>query len=174
MYRSTGSWYSLRDAGGKYWQGRIKGKLRIDGITSTNPIAVGDTVIFEAENNSEDQTLATISAIADRRNYMVRVSPHNKNQQHIVAANIDLALVIATLASPRTSQGFIDRFLVTAEAYHIPALIVLNKSDLNLKPRLQLQLARWQNMYATAGYEVLLMNAFDPAQIAALQKENTG
>ena len=172
VYRSTGSWYSLKDAAGDWWQGRIKGKLRIAGITSTNPIAVGDTVVFTPED--EDKNIATISSIADRRNHMARVSPHNKNQQHIVAANLDLALVIATLASPRTSQGFIDRFLVTAEAYHIPALIILNKSDLALKPRLQEQLARWQEMYATAGYEVMLMNAFNEAHLDKLRHRITG
>ncbi len=129
VYKSTGSWYSVKDANGNFWNARIKGKLKIDeDISSTNPVAVGDTVVF----NAEDEAINTgiIATVADRHNYMVRVSPHNKNQKHIIAANIDLALLVVSIADPRTSTGFIDRFLITAEAYHIPAIIVINKIDL--------------------------------------------
>ena len=112
-----------------FWNARIKGKLKIDeDISSTNPVAVGDTVSFDMED--EDLLKGMITAVADRHNYMVRVSPHNKNQKHIIAADIDLALLVASIADPRTSTGFIDRFLVTAEAYHIPAILVVNKTDL--------------------------------------------
>lgn len=159
VYKSTGSWYSVKDGEGKWWDARIKGKLRIDeDISSTNPIAVGDTVIFEPEGGDLNNGL--ISSIADRHNYIVRVSPHNQHQKHIVAANIDVALLIASIAEPRTSTGFIDRFLLTAEAYHIPAILVINKTDL-LKPKHRDLLAHWQKIYTDAGYEVFPVSALD-------------
>src|SRR5438128_2681641 len=131
VYKSTGSWYVLKDEAGRTCNGRIKGVLKMDGITSTNPIAVGDIVEIEMEN--EGESTVTISGIEDRKNYIARRSPHNKNQHHIVASNLDQTLLFATLKDPKTSQGFIDRFLITAEAYHVPAIIVFNKSDLYRK-----------------------------------------
>src|SRR5215210_1941464 len=128
IYKSTGSWYFAKNEEGRQFNARIKGVLKISGLTSTNPIAVGDTVEMESENELE--STATITAICDRRNYIARVSPHNKNQHHIVASNLDQTLLFATLKDPKTSQGFIDRFLVSAEAYHIPAIVVFNKADL--------------------------------------------
>jgi ribosome biogenesis GTPase / thiamine phosphate phosphatase len=167
VYKSTGSWYSVKDEQGHLWNARIKGKLKIDDeISSTNPIAVGDTALFDIEDEAENT--AVISGVADRHNYIVRVSPHNKNQKHIVAANLDLALVIVTITSPRTSQGFIDRFLVTAEAYHIPAAIVINKTDL-LKEQHEDQLQHWCDMYRNAGYEVYTLTTLEPAGVATLQ-----
>ncbi len=167
IYKSTGSWYLLRDEQGKFWNARIKGKLKIDDdISSTNPIAVGDKVLFEIEDQEEDTVI--ISTIKDRHNYIVRVSPHNKNQKHIVAANLDLALLVVTIAEPRTSQGFIDRFLITAEAYHIPAIIVVNKTDL-LKPKHREQLEHWTFMYNKAGYEVFPVIALEDATLLALE-----
>ena len=122
VYKSTGSWYSVKDEEGNFWDARIRGKFKIDvEISSTNPIAVGDEVILEVED--EKVKTAVIIEVCARNNYMVRVSPHNKNQKHIIAANIDVALMIVTIDSPRTSTGFIDRFLITAEAYHIPAIL---------------------------------------------------
>lgn len=166
IYKSTGSWYLLRDEQGKFWNARIKGKLKIDDdISSTNPIAVGDKVLFEIEDQEEDTVI--ISTVKDRHNYIVRVSPHNKNQKHIVAANLDLALLVVTIAEPRTSQGFIDRFLITAEAYHIPAIIVINKTDL-LKPKHREQLEHWTFMYNKAGYEVFPVIALEDATLLAL------
>jgi ribosome biogenesis GTPase len=165
VYKSTGSWYSVRDDHGKHWNARVKGKLKIDtDISSSNPIAVGDTVIFEPEG---EEGTAIVSGVKDRRNYIVRVSPQNRNQKHIVAANLDLAIVVATLAAPRTSMGFVDRFLITAEAYHIPALIVMNKADALDEDGKDL-LAHWQRVYATAGYEILPLVALEPASVAAL------
>lgn len=153
VYKSTGSWYVLRADDGANWEARIKGRLKIDDeISSTNPIAVGDFVTFDAEN--EVTHTGIISAITDRHNYMVRVSPHNHNQKHIIASNLDLALLITTITEPRTSTGFIDRFLITAEAYHIPAIIVINKTDL-LKPKHAAILERWIAIYSAAGYTVL-------------------
>lgn len=172
VYKSTGSWYIVRDEHGKIWNARVKGKMKIDdNISSTNPIAVGDKVICDIEEGEEG--IATIKTIAERNNYIVRVSPHNKNQKHIVAANLDAALVVATIAEPRTSQGFIDRFLITAEAYHIPAIIVINKIDL-LKPKHQEQLEHWQKMYGDAGYEIFPVVALQPESIAALANRLKG
>lgn len=152
---------------------RIKGKLKIDEeISSTNPIAVGDTVIFEEEEDGEGSN-AIISNIAPRNNYIIRVSPHNKNQKHIVAANLDLALVIATINAPRTSAGFIDRFLLTAEAYHIPAIVVVNKIDL-LKEKHKRVLKRWEDMWGAAGYEVYPVTTTQPETIEALRKKVQG
>ncbi|PZF72021.1 ribosome small subunit-dependent GTPase A [Taibaiella soli] len=172
VYKSTGSWYVVRDQQGVFWNARIKGKLKIDDdISSTNPIAVGDTVIFDAED--EATKTGIISKIADRHNYIVRVSPHNRNQKHIVAANLDLALLIATIAEPRTSSGFIDRFLITAEAYHIPAIVVINKADL-LKEKHKEQLREWQKTYGDAGYEVLPVVALEPDSLAQLSEKLKG
>ena len=127
VYRSTGSWYILKNAEGEFINARIKGKLKIKGITSTNPIAVGDVVEVDADAEADS---LVISKIYDRKNYINRVSPHNKNKHHIVASNLNQTLLFATLKDPKTSFGFIDRFLVTSEAYKVPAIIVFNKADL--------------------------------------------
>lgn len=168
VYKSTGSWYNVRDDKGVFWNARIKGKLKIDeDISSTNPVAVGDNVIMEIEN--EDTKVATIKDIDRRDNYIVRVSPHNRHQKHIVSANLDAALVMATLIEPRTSMGFIDRFLITAEAYHIPGIVVINKVDL-LKPKHQQLLAHWKHVYSNAGYEVFPVVARDHDTVLALEE----
>lgn len=168
IYKSTGSWYEVQDAEGHMWQGRIKGRLKIDtDISSTNPVAVGDHVLYDIEDEAANTII--IRDIAPRKNYIVRVSPHNRNQKHIIAANLDAALVMATIAAPRTSNGFIDRFLITAEAYHIPAIIVINKTDL-LEEEHQTQLAQWTQQYEGAGYEVYPVSALDPATITALKE----
>lgn len=172
VYKSTGSWYVVRTADGVAWNARIKGKLKIDDeISSTNPVAVGDKVYFE----EEDETLrnAVISGVAPRHNYMVRVSPHNPTQKHIIAANIDMALLVASIAEPRTATGFVDRFLVTAEAYHIPAVVVVNKIDV-LKPRHQSILEGWKDIYGRAGYELYPVVATDKNTLVALEKKLAG
>jgi ribosome biogenesis GTPase / thiamine phosphate phosphatase len=169
VYKSTGSWYQLKDVEGNWWQARIKGKLKIDEeISSTNPIAVGDHVSFDAED--EANKIGIIKEILPRRNYIVRVSPHNKHQKHIVAANLDLALVLATIINPRTSPGFIDRFLITAEAYHIPAIIVVNKTDV-LKPKQLTALDYWKDMYGKAGYEVVPISALNAESVQVLTEK---
>jgi len=172
VYRSTGSWYSVRDEQGLYWNARVKGKLKIDeDISSTNPIAVGDVVQFDVEDDTTKTAMVT--NVNDRHNYIVRVSPHNRNQKHIVAANLDLALVMATIAEPRTSNGFIDRFLLTAEVYHIPAVVVINKIDL-LKPKHKEQLEHWQEMYESIGYEVYPIIALEHDSVLALEQRLAG
>ena len=152
VFRSTGSWYDVKDEAGKKWKARLKGLLRIDNITSTNPVAVGDWVEIEPEEGNDD--VANIDNIEDRCNYISRQSPHNKNLHHIVASNLDQSLLIATLKDPRTSQGFIDRFLIASEAYHVPAIIVFNKADTWRKKELA-HYSEWKEMYEAVGYKVV-------------------
>lgn len=151
VYRSTGSWYSVKEEAGKFWNARIKGVFKIDDITSTNPIAVGDVVDFERENETEGTV--TITEIHDRKNYVARQSPRAKHQHHIIAANLDQSLLLATLKEPRTSQGFIDRFLVACEMYHVPAIVVFNKIDL-YKAKEWEQYERLKAVYNKVGYAV--------------------
>lgn len=166
VYKSTGSWYLIKDEAGVFRQARLKGKLKIDDeISSSNPIAVGDVVVFEEEEKDGD---GVIRSIDTRKNYIIRVSPHNKNQKHIVASNLDLALLITTISHPRTSLGFIDRFLLTAEAYHIPAVIVVNKIDL-LKSKHEEELQKWMSIYSEAGYQIFPIVAKAPNTIHQLQ-----
>lgn len=155
VYKSTGSWYIVQDEDGKVFNARIKGKFKIDNITSTNPIAVGDVVLADMENELEN-TL-TITDIAPRKNYITRSSPHNRNQHHIIASNLDQSLLFATLKDPKTSLGFIDRFLITSEAYHVPSIIVFNKADLYKQKELDL-FQETKDMYEAIGYKVQLMS----------------
>jgi ribosome biogenesis GTPase len=155
VYKSTGSWYTVRDSEGKIYQARLKGKFKIDGITSTNPIAVGDLVEMEKEVDPEVRMM--ISEIYDRKNYVNRKSPSNKRLQHIIAANLDQSVLIATLRDPRTSQGFIDRFLVACEAYHVPAFIVINKADVLREKDID-KFVEWEEMYNNIGYPIFLMS----------------
>lgn len=151
VYKSTGSWYIVKDDTGKLWNGRIKGVFKIDGITSTNPIAVGDNVEIVLENELESS--ATITGIDDRRNYIARQSPRAKHQHHIVASNLDQSLLLATLRDPKTSRGFIDRFVVACEMYHVPAIIVFNKIDVYKEKEMDL-LAELSTLYEKIGYQV--------------------
>lgn len=156
VYKSTGSWYTIQLATGQFYQARIKGAIKLDNRTSTNPIAVGDWVLAE-ETNSGDETAFMITEILDRDNYVARQSPHNKRQQHIIASNLDQSLLLATLKSPKTSQGFIDRFLIACEAFHIPAMIVFNKADIYGANEMALFEER-KEMYEKVGYPVLLIS----------------
>jgi ribosome biogenesis GTPase len=151
VYKSTGSWYVLKDVEGKWHQARIKGKFKIENISSTNPIAVGDWVEIEGLDSPES---IVINDIHSRQNYITRTSPHNKHQHHIIAANLDQSLLFTTIREPRTSLGFIDRFLVTAEAYQIPAVLVVNKTDLFRDKELAV-FEHWKNIYTSIGYPVI-------------------
>lgn len=157
IYKSTGSWYMAKDENGHVWRCRIKGKMKIDhAITSTNPIAVGDIVSAAVEDEKENT--AIISKVQARKNYIIRTSPHNRNQKHIIASNLDQAILIGSIKNPRTSLGFIDRFLITAEMYDVPPIIVINKMDLldeDDKATLQL----YKDIYETIGYKVYAVSA---------------
>lgn len=155
VYKSTGSWYITKTEDGTVYNARIKGIFKIEGITSTNPIAVGDEVEIEIENENEKTVI--ITQIHDRKNYIARVSPHNKNQHHIVASNLDQTLLFATLKEPKTSQGFIDRFLISAESFHVPAVIVFNKADIYKKKELE-QYERLHAIFTDIGYRILLVS----------------
>ncbi|GEO03904.1 putative ribosome biogenesis GTPase RsgA [Adhaeribacter aerolatus] len=128
VIKSTGSWYLVRDADGNLHPCRLRGKFKLKDAKVSNPLAVGDRVTFEREASEENT--AIITEIEPRQNYIIRKSTHKTAHSHIIAANLDQALLVVTLVSPRTSFGFIDRFLVTAEAYDIPATIIYNKIDL--------------------------------------------
>lgn len=155
VYKSTGSWYVVKTDEGITYNSRIKGKFKIGGITSTNPIAVGDHVVVEMENELEGSVV--ITKIIDRKNYITRQSPHNKNQHHIVAANLDQSLLFATLKDPKTSLGFIDRFLIASEAYHVPSILVFNKTDLH-RPKEIKRFEEVKAIYEKIGYKVLAMS----------------
>ncbi|MUH35972.1 ribosome small subunit-dependent GTPase A [Zobellia amurskyensis] len=128
VYKSTGSWYTVKTPDGEFYECRIKGKFRIQGIKSTNPIAVGDEVAFKIEQLGDD-TVGTIHGIDDRKNYIIRKSVNLSKQTHIIAANLDQVFLLVTLNNPTTYTIFIDRFLATAEAYDIPAVLLFNKVD---------------------------------------------
>lgn len=155
VYKSTGSWYVVQNEEGMVLNARILGKFKIDGLTSTNPIAVGDVVTIEEENELEGSV--TITEIEDRKNYITRTSPANKHKHHIIASNIDQSLLFATLKDPKTSQGFIDRFLITSEAYQIPSILVFNKSDLYKEKELE-KFAEVKSIYEAIGYKVMGMS----------------
>ncbi len=155
----------MRDNEGRTWNGRVKGVLKLDDITSTNPVAVGDWV--EAEPEPEGDHSAIITEVCDRHNYINRQSPRHKHQHHIVAANLEQSLLIATLKEPRTSQGFIDRFLVASEMYHVPPVIVFNKSDI-YKEKDMARYEQLKAMYEKIGYPVLLVSAETGEGMSAL------
>jgi len=163
--KSTGSWYQVQTPGGERIDCRIKGKFRIKGITTTNPLAVGDVVDFEME---PDQGTGVITNLHQRKNYIIRKSINLSKQAQIIAANLDQALLIVTLASPRTSLGFIDRFLVTAEAYDIPAVLIFNKLDLFSDEGLEI-LADYKAIYENIGYPCYEVSALKGANIDKVQ-----
>ncbi|HAA11812.1 MAG TPA: ribosome small subunit-dependent GTPase A [Cytophagales bacterium] len=171
IFKSTGSWYEVVGEDGVAYQARIRGKFRLDGRKVTNPVAVGDWVTLELLENEDSQ--AVITAIEDRTNYIIRQSPKKTAHAHILATNLDQALLIATLTFPRTSLGFIDRFLVTAEAFGVPAAIVFNKTDLYEEEQLEdIQIYRW--MYEELGYPVLFTSALAEEGIGALRLQIEG
>jgi len=163
--KSTGSWYILRTESGELLVGRLAGKIRLEGRKSTNPVVVGDWVNYNLES---DKDVAVIQTIEPRKNYIIRKSLNLSRQTHIIAANIDQALLIATLAFPRTSTGFIDRFLVTCEAYRIPAIIIFNKQDL-FSDELLITQQQLMTVYEKAGYKCLSVSALDDADISTVQ-----
>jgi ribosome biogenesis GTPase len=169
VLKSTGSWYQVRSfESGELFNCRIKGKFRVAGIKSTNPIAVGDVVHFHLEDHQEGQGI--ISAIQDRKNYIVRKSVNLSKQVHIIASNMDQALLVTTLAQPMTSTGFMDRFLSTAEAYSIPTIIVFNKIDLYDEEEM-MELEYREAVYSAIGYKVLKTSAMRGIGLEKLKEE---
>ncbi len=148
VIKSTGSWYIVLDESGHQWECRLRGKIRLDGLRSTNPVAVGDNVVFEQEPGKDT---GVIKKIETRNNLIVRKSVNLSKASHIIAANVDLAIIVATVANPRTSTGFIDRFMVTAEAYHIPTALVFNKCDLYTDDQIG-EMAELIEYYSGIGY----------------------
>ncbi len=156
VIRSTGSWYDVRSEGGGLWQCRLRGKFKIQGLKVTNPIAVGDRVLWDIEDENEQRGI--INEIEPRDNYIVRASVHKTAHAHILAANIDQVIVIATLTFPRTSLGFIDRVLVTAESFRIPSVIIFNKQDLFDDQTKEYQ-QEIINLYQDIGYQCFTTSA---------------
>ncbi len=157
VYKSTGSWYTVKTDDGTFYECRIKGKFRIQGIKSTNPIAVGDVVEFEIEELG-DATVGTISAIEDRKNYIIRKSVNLSKQTHIIAANLDQVFLLVTLNKPKTYPVFIDRVLASAEAYDIPVILLFNKSDTYNEEEL-LEVKYLAALYRSIGYECIGISA---------------
>ncbi len=157
VIKSTGSWYDVMTGDGELLKARLKGVFRLDESKEkdSNPVAVGDKVTMEQGENDDTWT---INDIENRRNYIVRTSPKHKGARQIIAANMDQCLLIATMANPRTSMGFIDRFLITAEAYHIPAILVFNKQDL-LDVKTKTKQQHVAGIYSKIGYQTLFTSA---------------
>jgi ribosome biogenesis GTPase len=157
VIRSTGSWYEVRDdRDGHIWQCRLKGKFKTLGLKVTNPIAVGDVVRFEIEDENENAGI--IYEILPRVNYVVRASVHKTAHAHLIAANVDQAILIATLVFPRTSLGFMDRFLVAIESFRIPGVIIFNKQDLLNDAAKEFQ-TELMDLYTSLGYTCLATTA---------------
>lgn len=166
VIKSTGSWYQVRTEEGQIHACRLKGKFRMSGIKHTNPVTVGDKVAFELEPESQN---GVIHAIDERQNYIIRKANNMSKQTHIIASNLDQTILIVTLAYPRTSLGFIDRFLITSEAYHIPAIIVFNKCDL-MQDDLEELLDQTIDLYQHIGYRCLKTSTVNGTGIAELKE----
>ncbi|APU10681.1 MULTISPECIES: ribosome small subunit-dependent GTPase A [Cellulophaga] len=172
VYKSTGSWYTVKTDDGVFYDCRIKGKFRLKGIKSTNPIAVGDRVSFDLEK-SGDETNATITEIKDRKNYIVRKSVNLSKQTHIIAANLDQVFLMITLNNPQTFTSFIDRFLVTAEAYGIPAVLLFNKIDSYDEDEL-LDVKYLAALYRSIGYTCVGISAKTGKNVDKVKEMMTG
>ncbi len=169
VYKSTGSWYSVKSETGDTFNCKIKGKLRLENINSTNPIVVGDFVEFDIEDHDQ-QEVGIIKKIFDRRNYILRKSVNLSKQTHILASNIDLLLLIITLRNPITTTSFIDRFLVSAEAYSIKTMLVFNKCDLYNEED-EVLLKSIINIYDSIGYDTIKTCAITSDGIKELEKK---
>lgn len=168
--KSTGSWYNIRTESGEQLNARLAGKIRLEGRKSTNPVVVGDWVEYTLEDEN-----GVIQSIEPRKNYIIRRSLNLSKQTHILASNIDQAVLIATLAFPRTSTGFIDRFLVTCEAYNVPVTIVFNKKDLMNEAMLEVQ-QELIAVYENIGYHCMLVSSYDSSdqeKMKVLLKDKT-
>lgn len=159
VIKSTGSWYVVRTDDGRIVECKVKGNFRLRGIRSTNPVAVGDGVtIKEQHTEGMEENAAFITEIDERRNYIIRKASNLSKQSHILAANVDMALLVVTIARPETSTTFIDRFLASAEAYRVPVCIAFNKTDDLTTDERQL-LDYWNALYTNIGYECFCISA---------------
>lgn len=164
VIRTTGSWYDVRTDAGETVKCRIRGRLRLKGVRSTNPVVVGDRVVCERD----EEDAGVICEVVPRRNYIIRRASNLSKESHIIAANLDRALLVVTLFSPVTAPEFIDRFLVTCEAYRVPVTILLAKADLAAQdPE---AVAAFKATYESAGYSVLEFSAFDGTGIEAVRE----
>ncbi|QSS97131.1 ribosome small subunit-dependent GTPase A [Psychroflexus sp. ALD_RP9] len=174
VYKSTGSWYHLKTETGQFIKARLKGKFRIKGLKSTNPVAVGDLVDYEFDESSDEQT-AVITKINERKNHIIRKSVNLSKQTHIIASNIDVAFLLITFNNPATSTTFIDRFLVTAEAYHIPVILLFNKVDTLTENEFG-EMKYLAEVYRSIGYHCIGISALTGKnldQVEALMKDKT-
>lgn len=169
VYKSTGSWYTVKADDGTFYECRIKGKFRIKGITSTNPVAVGDVVDFDIEENNN----AVITNIHERKNYIIRKSVNLSKQVHIIASNIDKLFLLVTINNPPTTTSFIDRFLVTAEAYDIEAVLVFNKLDTYTREA-EDEMLYLKHTYSKIGYKCLKVSATEGKGLDALKEQMQG
>jgi ribosome biogenesis GTPase len=172
VYKSTGSWYTVKSESGDFVECRMKGKFRIKGIKSTNPIAVGDIVDYELDKTS-DAVTGTIHNIHERKNYIVRKSVNLSKQIHIIASNIDQVFLLVTIDNPPTTTSFIDRFLVTAEAYGIKAILIFNKIDTLTEQTLDDQLYL-QYIYSEIGYKCLRISSTENKGVDKLKEMMIG
>lgn len=163
VVRSTGKWYKVKTDAGALVEARLKGKIRLQELDTTNPVAVGDYVVLEKDGND-----TMITDIVDRDNFIIRQSPSKRMARHILAANVDQAFLIVTMSRPRTSSGFIDRFLITAEAYHIPVVLIFNKQDA-LSEKDREKQAEFAQIYADCGYKVAFVSALQNIGVEELK-----
>jgi ribosome biogenesis GTPase len=170
VIKSTGSWYTILTSDMTVMDCRMKGNIRLKGSRSTNPIAVGDIVDYELESNTAH---GVINAIEDRKNYIIRKSINLSKKSHVLAANVDQVYVMVTVSNPRTPYGFIDRMLVTAEAYGIPAAIIFNKRDAWDEKDLLLA-DEMRETYENVGYETTTISALNPLDVESLKKKLIG
>lgn len=168
VYQTTGLWYNVKLTEGNFVQCRLKGKLRLEDLGTTNPIAVGDEV--EVEKTESDFSIVKIEK---RDNYIIRASPRHAKKNHIIAANIQQSLLVVSLKQPKIRQGFIDRFLVTCEMYHVPAIIVFNKKDLYKEKDLA-QFEELKLLYESLGYLTLLTSINDKASLQVIKEKLKG
>jgi len=171
VYKSTGSWYTVKSDTNEFFECRIKGKFRMQGIKSTNPIAVGDKVDFDLDTTA-DVVTGVITNIHERKNYLIRKSVNLSKQVHIIAANVDILFILVTIDNPVTTTSFIDRLLVTAEAYGIEAVLVFNKVDTFSEETLDDQLFL-QYTYDKIGYKCLRVSAATGKGLDALKEAMT-
>lgn len=168
VYKSTGSWYTVKSVDGVFYDCKIKGKFRIKGIKSTNPVAVGDEVNFEVETIGDD-TIGIIDKIENRKNYIIRKSVNLSKQTHIIAANLDQVFLLVTLNNPTTYPVFIDRFLITAEAYKIPVVLLFNKVD-TYNPEEIDQIKFLAALYRNIGYTCIGISAITGKNIDTVKE----